>query len=466
MFNAQTYQSRRDILIRNLSGGIVLLFANQESPMNYAGNTFRFRQDSSFLYFTGIDEPGIAAVIDVDENSSTLFADELEMDDIIWMGALEPFSQKAAKAGMTRVLPFNALNNILSVAKQQKRTIHFLNPYRQEHVFLLMDLLGLTRSEVLNQYSVELTKAIVKQRNIKSEEEISEIEKAHDATRRMHVTAMKMAKPGLRESEIAGTIEGIALSHGAGVSFPAIVSVRGEILHNHSHANYMQEGDLLVNDSGAESLMHYAADITRTFPVSERFTNQQREIYELVLKAQMSAIEQLKPGVLYRDVHLNTALVIAEGLKELGLMKGDMAEAVQQGAHALFFPHGLGHMMGLDVHDMENLGEQYVGYAEEQERSRQFGLAYLRLARALEPGFVLTVEPGIYFIPELFNQWRQAKKGNAFINYDKVEGYLGFGGIRIEDDILITDDGYRVLGQSIPKTVKDVEEIRRISIQG
>ncbi len=459
MFRASIYKNRRDGLRKQLSTGLVVFLANHESPMNYKDNQYHFRQDSSFLYYIGIDEPGIAAVIDLDENTEILFADELEVDDIIWMGQLESFAEKATKSGINKVMPFAKLSDVLSQAKQKQRPIHFLRPYRAEHIFILMDYLGLNRAEVENHYSTELTKAIVAQRNIKSDEEIAEIEKAHDATRRMHITAMKMARPGMRESEIAGTIEGIALSYGAGVSFPVILSVRGEILHNHSHENDMQKGDLLVNDSGAESFMHYAADITRTFPVSGKYTTKQREIYEIVLQAQMTAIEQLRPGILYRDVHLNAAKVIAEGLKALGLMKGDMEEAVRQGAHALFFPHGLGHMMGLDVHDMENLGEQYVGYAEGQQRSDQFGLAYLRLARSLEQGFVLTVEPGIYFIPELFDKWKSAKKFTSFINYEKAEAYLGFGGIRIEDDVLISSEGHRVLGKPIPKTIKEVEEL-------
>ncbi len=268
---------------------------------------------------------------------------------------------------------------------------------------------------------------------------------------------MKKTAPGIIESDISGTIEGIALCGGAGVSFPVILSVRGEILHNHSHSNIMQDGDLLVNDSGAESMMHYAADITRTFPVNGKYSLKQKEVYEIVLKAQMDAIEALKPGIMYRDVHLLAARIIADGLKEVGLMKGDMEEAVLQGAHALFFPHGLGHMMGLDVHDMENYGEDLIGYDETVQRSDQFGLAYLRLAKKLEPGFVLTVEPGIYFIPDLINQWKKAKKFENFIEYKNVEKYIGFGGIRIEDDILVTEDGHRVLGRPIPKTVHDVE---------
>jgi len=461
MFNTTIYQKRRTVLQNRLSGGIVVFFGNQGSPMNYMDNTYRFRQDSTFLYYFGIDEPGISVVMDMDASTATLFADEMDVDDIIWMGRLQTFREKAELSGLSSVLPSDRLGEVLNAALKNKRKIHFLNPYRAEHVFLLQDLLGLSRKEITGQYSKELTLAVVNQRNVKGPEEIEEIEKAHDATRLMHVTAMRMAKPGLLESEISGRIEGIALSQGAGVSFPVILSVRGEILHNHTHTNRMQNGDLLVNDSGAESFMHYAADITRTFPVSGLFTTRQREVYEIVLRAQMESIGKLKPDIHYKEVHLNAARIIAEGLKDLGLMKGDIGEAVEQGAHALFFPHGLGHMMGLDVHDMENLGEQFVGYEDNLKRSDQFGLAYLRLARDLKPGFVLTVEPGIYFIPELIAQWKKTNKFENFIDYSKVETYLGFGGIRIEDDVLITKSGNRVLGHPIPKSVSDIEAICR-----
>jgi Xaa-Pro aminopeptidase len=285
-----------------------------------------------------------------------------------------------------------------------------------------------------------------------------------DISYEMHTTAMKMARPGIVESDISGAIEGIALQRGSGVAFPVILSVNGQILHNHAHGNIMQEGDLLVNDSGAQTNMNYAGDITRTIPVSGKFTSMQRDIYEIVLKAQVDSIEVIKPGSSYRDIHLLAAETIATGLKELGLMKGNIQDAVAQGAHALFFPHGLGHMMGLDVHDMENFGEQYVGYDESVQRSQQFGLAYLRLAKSLKPGYVLTVEPGIYFIPDLINQWKNSNKFENYIEYTKITEYLSFGGIRIEDDVLVTETGNRILGKAIPKTVKDVESMCQSAI--
>jgi Xaa-Pro aminopeptidase len=299
---------------------------------------------------------------------------------------------------------------------------------------------------------------VVAQRSIKSTEEIGEMEKASLIAFEMHTAAMRAAKPGLYEREIAGLIEGIALSRGPGVSFPVILSIRGEILHNQFHGNLLKDGDMLINDSGAESEMHYASDITRTFPVNGIFSEKQRSIYEIVLKAQIESINAVSPGKKNKDIHLNCARIIANGLKELGLMKGDVAEAVDKGAHALFFPHGLGHMLGLDVHDMEGLGEDKVGYNETVERSDQFGLAYLRLAKTLHPGYVLTIEPGIYFIPQLIDKWKNENKLNQFIVYSEVDKYRDFGGIRIEDNVVVTDKGHRLIGKPIPKTVKEVEE--------
>ena len=319
-------------------------------------------------------------------------------------------------------------------------------------------LLNKATDNISEHASGDLIKAIVAMRSIKSTQEIEEIKKAQHIAHQMHTTAMRMARPGVFEYEIAGTIEGIALAAGGNISFPVILSIRGEILHNHYHGNMLKEGDLVINDSGAENQMHYASDITRTFPVSGRFSGEQKDVYQIVLESQLAAIESVKPGVKFREIHLKAAQVIAEGLKELGLMKGNMADAVDQGAHALFFPHGLGHMLGLDVHDMENLGEDLVGYDQQTKRSDQFGLAYLRLAKELQPGFVLTIEPGIYFIPALINQWRKEKICSEFINHDLVEKYLDFGGIRIEDDILVTETGSEVLGKAIPKLVEDVKK--------
>ncbi len=457
MFDTSVYVMRRQQLQNNIRKGMIVFLGNTDLPMNYKDNLYHFRQDSTFLYYFGLDESQLAAIIDVDADHTILFGDDVDLEDIIWMGPQESIKDKAAKAGVTETRGFNELQTFLADGLASAKKIHYFLPYRLEQQILLSELLHQPLNALANGASVELIKAIVAQRSIKDDLEIKEIETAHAITREMHLQAMRMAKSGVHEQTIAGTIEGIALSAGAGVSFPVILSVQGEILHNHGHANILQKGQLLVNDSGAESNSHYAADITRTLPVGGKFSTKQKEIYQIVLDAQLSAIQMLKPQLPYKEAHLQAAKVITDGLKGLGLMHGDTDEAVAAGAHALFFPHGLGHMMGLDVHDMENLGEDYVGYDETVQRSDQFGLAYLRLAKKLQPGYVLTVEPGIYFIPALIEKWKAENKFADFLNYERISEYIGFGGIRIEDDVLITENGCRVLGQPIPKTVAEVE---------
>ncbi len=457
MFDKTAYTTRREKLKTLLQDGIVLLPGNVDVPMNYKSNTYRFRQDSNFLYFFGLDQQGLAGVIDLDNDSETIFGDDVSLDDIIWMGPQPTLKSRAEQVGVTQTQPFSKLSEVLSEARSKGRKIHFLPPYRSENMLLLEDLLGIKPAVQKDEASIELIKAIVKLRSVKEPEEILEIEKAMEVAYLMHTTAMKMARPGVFEHEIAGVVEGIAISANGMLSFPLILSVNGETLHNHAHNNKLEAGRLLLMDGGAETSMHYATDHTRTMPVSGRFTDDQKDIYEIVLKAQIEAISAIRPGKTFKSIHMLAAEVIACGLKNLGIMKGDVKSAVEQGAHALFMPHGLGHMMGLDVHDMEDLGEDHVGYDEEVQRSDLFGTAFLRLGRKLQQGFVLTVEPGIYFIPALFEKWQQEGKFKEFINYEKVKQYIGFGGIRIEDDILVTDGGYRVLGKPIPKTVADVE---------
>jgi len=457
MFDADIYVQRRENLKKQVGSGVVLFIGNSDSPMNYADNQYLFRQDSSFLYFWGLDYPSLAAVIDIDDDKEIVFGDDLTVDDIVWMGPQPTLQDKSRKAGVKDTAPLDKLETAIREAVRNGRKIHYLPQYRAGNILVLEKLLGIYPSQVNAYASAALIKAVVAQRNVKSAVEIEQIEQALDIAYKMQTLAMKMAKPGVRESEIAGAMEGLALAEGGRIAFPVIFSIHGETLHNHFHGNIMKEGDMAVNDSGAETGMHYASDITRTIPISGAFTQKQREIYEIVLKSQLSAIGAIKPGIQYRDVHLLTAKVIAGGLRDLGLMKGNIDAAVEQGAHALFFPHGVGHMMGLDVHDMENLGENYVGYDEGIKRSEQFGLAYLRLAKELIPGYVLTVEPGIYFIPELIDMWKSEKKFKEFINYKTVEKYRDFGGIRIEDDVLVTENGHRVLGKPIPKTVEEVE---------
>ena len=459
MFSFKTYIERRNELKNIMKSGILFFPGAVDTPMNYRSNTYKFRQDSTFLYYFGIDAPNLAAVIDVDNNREIIFGDDREIDDIVWMGPDKSLIEKASEVGVTETRSVSKLTDALRSHKKVGEIIHYLPQHQAQIIIEFEKWLKIHPSEVNNKSSKDLIQAVVKQRSIKSDEEVAEIEKALDISYLMNTLAMRASGPGVLEREVFGAVEGLALGMGNGVSFPVIFSVNGETLHNHHHENIMRNGDLALLDSGAESQLHYASDITRTFPVSGKFSPRQKDIYNIVLDSQLKAIEAIKPNVSYKDIHLQTAKVIASGLKDLGLMKGNINDAVNEGAHALFFPHGLGHMLGLDVHDMEGLGEGFVGYDEESQRSDQFGLAYLRLAKKLHPGFVVTVEPGIYFIPQLYNNWKSEKKHINFINYDKVAEYFDFGGIRIEDDLLVTINGHKVLGRSpIPKTVKEVEK--------
>lgn len=459
MFSADTYRQRRARLRSQVETGLILFPGNAESPMNYPDNPYPFRQDSSFLYFFGLDLANLTAVIDVDSEREVIFGDDLTVEDLVWMGRQPALRDQCEEVGVLEALPLKKLDTVLRDAVREGRQIHFLPQYRAENVLRITRSLGIAPGEIPRRVSESLIKAVVAQRSIKSHEEIEEIEIALTIAHEMHTHAMALSKPGMYEREVVGAMEGIALSRGGHLSFPTIFSIHGEILHNHHHGNVMSEGDIVVNDSGAEAPSHYASDITRTIPVGGRFTEQQRHLYEIVLRAQTQAIEAVKPGVEFRNTHRLASEVLVSGLKELGLMKGDVEEAVEAGAHALFFPCGVGHMMGLDVHDIEGLREDYVGYTDTIERRPEFGWRSLRLAKALEPGFVVTVEPGIYFIPELIDRWEAERKFEPFINYDAVDGYRDFGGIRIEDDLLVTDTSHRLLGKPIPKTIENVEEM-------
>jgi len=461
MFQKEIYGNRRKKLREKMEQGLLLLPGNNESAMNYRSNTYHYRQDSSFLYFFGINQPGLAGVCDLDTGEEVLYGDDLTIDDIIWMGEHPKISELGASVDVQQTKPFDALAKDLQSAIKKGRKIHILPPYRGDQVIQLSGLLGCSAGEVEGFVSEEFIKAVITLRSIKDQYEVAEIEKAVDVAYIMHTTAMKMGFPGNFERELAGAIEGIALSHGGPVSFPIILSMDGQTLHNHDHGNELVEGRLVVTDAGAETALGYASDITRTFPVGGKFSSRQKEVYEIVLKANMEAIENSKPGVKNLDLHLGAARTIAEGLKGMGVLKGQVDDIVAAGAHALFFPHGLGHMMGLDVHDMEGLGEDYVGYGDSVQRSTQFGLAYLRMGRELEPGFVFTIEPGCYFIPALIEMWKGEGKHREFINYDRAEELIGLGGVRIEDDVLVTDTGARVLGKPIPKTVEEVEQTMR-----
>ena len=458
MFKPETYVERRKKLKQQVPSGLLVFPGNDEAPMNYPANHYPFRQDSSFLYFFGLDGPGLTGVIDVEADADMIFGDDVTLEDVIWVGEVPKLKDRAIEAGVKKTSPLSKLAEAISSAARKKRRVHYLPPYRAVTGEKLSARLGMRVGSVRQGVSEELVRAVVAQRSTKSDEEVAEIEKALAVTREMFLAAMKAARPGITEQELIAEVEGIALTHGYPTAFPTILTLNGHVFHNLFHGNTLEKGRLVVMDAGVSTPMGYASDITRTLPAGGKFTPKQRSIYEIVLAGQTHALGMIRPGVKHKDIHLAAAWVMAQGLKDLGLMKGDMDGAVEAGAHALFFPHGLGHMLGLDVHDMEGLGEDYVGYDQTVERSEQFGLAYLRMARRLEPGFVLTCEPGIYFIPALIDRWRRESRFADFIDYDKVEAYRDFTGVRIEDDVLVTPQGSRVLGKSIPKAVKDIEK--------
>jgi Xaa-Pro aminopeptidase len=458
MFETKTYIQRRERLKRQIPWGLILFLGNGESPMNYEANIYPFRQDSSFLYFFGIDTPGLAVLIDVEENNETLFGHDPEIDDILWTGPQPSLAEHAAAAGIGRTAPSGDLADTIRTALAKGKRLHYLPPYRPDNLLKIASCTGSEPANAADKASLELIRAVAAQRTVKSGKEVDQIEIALGITRDMHALALKEACPGKTEQEVAGAIEGLTLTRASRPTFPIILTVHGETLHNLHRKNRLEPDRLVICDTGAESPLHYASDVTRTFPVSGRFSPQQKDIYQVVLDAQSAAIGAIGPGVPFLDVHLLAARTIAGGLKALGLMRGDPDEAVAAGAHALFFPHGLGHLLGLDVHDMEDLGEDRVGYSGTIKRSDQFGLSNLRLAKELPPGCVVTVEPGVYFIPQLIDLWQKEAKHAQYIDYDAVDLFRSFGGVRIEDDVLVTSDGNRLLGEQIPVSIADVEE--------
>ncbi len=464
MFSKTTYTERRKILSKKIDKGLLIFLGNKESPMNYKDNTYHFRQDSNFLYYFGLDQANLAATIDTESGETIIYGNELEIDDIIWTGPMPTIKSLAEKVGVSMTLPISKLSENIKSARASGRSLHYLPQYRGHNKIALAGMLGSDQNEMTKGFSKEMVDAVIQQRSYKSAEEIGQMEVAVNTTRELHIAAMTMAQEGMMEAELAGLVQGKAVAAGGNLAYPVILTVNGQTLHNHHHHNILKKGQLVLGDFGAETPMHYAGDITRTFPVDRQFTNKQKDIYNIVLDAEVTAINACKPGISYKDVHLLAAARITAGLKAIGLMKGDTAEAVAAGAHALFFPHGLGHMIGLDVHDMEDLGENLVGYNNDITRSTQFGLNALRLGRKLEEGFVITVEPGIYFIPELIDRWKAEGRFKEFLNYDAIEDYKDFSGIRIEDDVLITANGAKILGDPIPKTIEEVEAIRQIGI--
>ena len=459
MFQAEVYIQRRKILCEKIGSGMILFWGNDESPMNYPDNTYHFRQHSSFLYYFGIDFPSLAAVIDVDNQHQIIFGDDYTIDDVVWMGPQPTIAERARLSGIEETQPMVKLYTILKEAQASRKVIHFLPPYRPENKIKLLRFLNVRPDQINVNASPELVKAVISQREIKSAVEISEIEKAVDLSVDMHLAAMKMARPGMTEAQVAAKVYEVALAQNCNISFPIIATINGQTLHNHSHYNLLKEGDLFLLDAGAESQMHYAGDLSSTFPVSKKFTEVQKHIYQASLKAHEAAVNTIAPGIKFKEVHFAACRSITTSMKELGLMKGDVDEAVAEGAHALFFPCGTGHMMGLDVHDMEDLGEIRVGYNGEP-KSTQFGLKSLRLAKELRPGHVFTIEPGIYFIPELIDLWKSTGKLDDFLNWDEIEKFRNFGGIRNEEDFLVTENGFKRLGKAKPKTIDEVEALR------
>ncbi len=456
MFSKETYILRREKLRKSIGSGLILLLGNDESPMNYADNGYHFRQDSTFLYFFGLKLPFLVAILDCDSGNDMVFGNDLTVDDFVWMGPQPTISLQSAQVGVTPTGDLGSLVVLLEEAQNMGRKIHFLPPYRSENKIKLFEWLGIPPVEAKTKASLELILAVINQRNYKSTEEIFEIRKACNISVDMHTLAMRMAKPGISEAKIAAAVYELALAEGCQIAFPIIATINGQTLHNHYHGNVLKNGDMFLLDAGAETAMGYAGDLSSTVPVNGKFTTRQKDIYTICLESHNKAITMLKPGIPFKEVYFESARVIVNGLKNLGLMKGNVDDALANGAHALFFPCGLGHMMGLDVHDMEDLGEVYVGY-DGEAKSTQFGLKSLRLGRKLEPGFVFTIEPGIYFIPELIDQWKTKKHNIEFINFDKVEEYKTFGGLRNEEDFLVTETGYELLGKPKPKSIEDVE---------
>ena len=462
MFKSKVYINRRQELKEKVKRGVILFIGNNESQVLIRDTVQKFRQNSNFVYYWGLNEPDLAALIDVDNDKEILFGHDLATEEIIWEGEQKKLADKAKLIDVGITAEMSTLKNVIDDFRKKRTRIHYLPQHFDNNIQKISNLLNITIKQVAQKYSVELTKAVIDQRLIKSKNEIVEIEKALKISYKFHTLAMQKTRSGKYEFDIVKVMEKILISKGSRWAYLPIFTIRGERLHNHHYNNKMQNGDLVINDSGAESPTGlYSSDITRTFPASGAFTKKQKEIYEIVLKTQLAAIKAIKPGVKYLDIHLLAAGIIAEGLKKLGIMKGDIEKAVITGAHALFFPHGLGHMLGLDVHDMEDLGEEFIGYSDKIKRSDQFGLAYLRFAKELQSNQVLTVEPGIYFIPQLIEQWQGENKFKEFINYEKVNEYLDFGGVRIEDNILVTKNGHRVLGKLIPKTIKGIESLMK-----
>ena len=462
LFSKSTYVERRNELKKLVGSGLIVLFGNNDSPANYPSNTYKFRQDSSFLYYFGLHRNGLVGVIDVDNDREYLVGDEIDIEDIVWYGSVTSVAEMAEMTGVARTAAMRELPAIVESAKAQGEEVHFLPPYRFDNQIQIMDLLGIHPSQQKAAASLKLIAAVVKMRTTKTEEEIAELERAAEIGYEMHTTAMRLCRPGITEQYIGGMVDGIANAYGCMVSFQTIATQHGEVMHGNPSPAKLEAGRLMLVDAGAETNENYCSDNTRTTPVSGVFTQKQKDIYNIVVECHDHVLEVAKPGVKWWDVHFAVCRIITERLQQLGLMKGDVEESLKAGAHAMFLPHGLGHSMGMDVHDMEGLGQVYVGFDNEVRPSAQFGTNALRFGRRLQKGFVVTDEPGIYFIPALIDDWKKNGTNAQFLNFDKIDEYRDFGGIRIEDDVLITDEGCRFIGSKrIPYHVEDVEEFMR-----
>ena len=458
MFAKETYIERRRVLKQTVGSGLLLFLGNTEIGRNYLDNIYHFRQDSTFLYYFASDYAGLAAIIDIDEDKEIIFGNELTIDDIVWTGVQPTIKEKCERVGITETMPMAQLATYLKNAHAKGQTIHFLPPYRGEQQVWLQELLGIAPAAQSAAASMKFIRAVINQRNYKSAEEIEQIEEAINVSVDMHCAAMRAVRPGTTEAQIVSIVHAEAAKHNFDLSFPIIATVNGQTLHNHAYGTEpLKEGQMFLLDSGCENAMHYAGDLTTTMPVGKHFTEQQRTVCNILRTAHLAAVNALKPGIEFRDVHNIVLTEIAKGMTDLGLMKGNPEEAARAGAACMFLPHGLGHMMGLDVHDMENLGEVNVGYEEGRSKSTQFGFKSLRLAKALEPGYVFTVEPGIYFIPDLIDKWRAEKQFTDFICYDKLDAWRNFGGIRNEEDWLVFEGGARRLGKYKPMSPEEIE---------
>lgn len=461
MFNKDVYVNRREKLKSIIKEGVIILPGNQQSPRNYRGNDYHFEQDSNFLYYFGIDIPNLMGIIDVDNNKEYIFGKDYTLDDIVWSGEQKLLKEFAHDSGVDNFIELSELESFANQLLKEERKLLFLPQCRADLILQLSKLFGLNPFDFSNHTSEKLIKAIVSQRNIKSQLEIDEIENAVNITRLMHLEAMKSVKAGMKEYEVVAKVEAIAKMYNASTSFFTIFTNHGETLHNHSHNHILKDGEIVLLDCGARNENGYCGDMTTSFPVSGKFSPIQKDIYSLLIEMFDKAASLIRPGITYKEVHLEVAKVLVQGMIKRNLMKGDVQKAVECGAHAMFMPHGLGHMLGLDVHDMEGLGENYVGYGDELQRSTQFGLKSLRLGRTLQTGFIFTVEPGIYFIPELIKRWKNENKFSEFLNYEEIEKYSNFGGMRYEGNFVITETGARRLGEKMPKTPEEVEEAMR-----